>query len=55
MVTDALQRNKINIASIRETHYPYGHNYINNGYRIITTAAIKNTDTIKHQDYTQEE
>ena len=28
MVTDALQRNKIQIAPIQETHYPYDHNYI---------------------------
>jgi len=39
--THALQRNKIHIAAIQETHIPHDLNYKHNEYRIITTAAKK--------------
>lgn len=38
-VAQSLQRNKIHISAIRETHVQYGKNYKMGGYRIIKTAA----------------
>lgn len=38
--TKVLQRHKIHIAAIQETHIPVGQNYKLNGYRIITTSEI---------------
>ena len=38
-ITHALNRNKIHIAEIQETHAPYGSRYNRNGFRPITTEA----------------
>ena len=38
-----LQRNKIHIAEIQETHIPHDQNYKYNGYRIIASAATQET------------
>jgi len=46
-LTEELLRNKIHLAAIQETHIAHGQNYLHNGYRIITSAAIKNTSENK--------
>jgi len=40
-ITNMLLMQKIHIAAIQETHIPHDLNYTLNGYRIITSAAIK--------------
>ena len=40
-------RNKIHIAAIQETHIPHGQNYLINGYRVITSDAIKDINNHK--------
>ena len=39
--TQMPRRNQIHIAAIQETHIPHSLNYVNDGYRIITTASTK--------------
>ena len=43
-ITEAMLRNEIRIAAIQETHIPNGQNYLINGYRLITSAAIRDTE-----------
>ena len=50
-ITEMLLRKKIHIAAIQETHIPRDLNYKLNGYRIITSAAIRETNlSEKHEN-----
>ena len=44
-ITQQLIKKKIHIEIIQETHIPRNLNYGKNGYRIITSSAIKNPKT----------
>jgi len=39
-------RQKIHIESLQEIHIPHGIGYMVNGYRVVTTAEIKQTPEI---------